>query len=66
MSYGKPVKSPQFWKNKLRVNVYGKKSFLSKESDTLRSYRVYSGFYKGWKWLDYYQFTESYLWLRKN
>ena len=22
-------------------NVYGKKSFLSKESDTLRSYRVY-------------------------
>jgi len=24
-----------------QCNVYGKKSFLSKESDTLRSYRVY-------------------------
>jgi len=25
----------------LMYNVYGKKSFLSKETDTLRSYRVY-------------------------
>jgi len=41
-----PVKLPQCKKGTHRmyiykVCVYGKKSFLSKESDTLRSYRVY-------------------------